>query len=122
LVARIGHKLGGEAKIRKTVALAKRWGGPGIFFSRWLVTSIGPWLNVTSGIAEYPWRRFIIWDVLGDLLWVVLNVMLGYIFSDRVQAIADVFGISPGSPRYYCRGHLRLENNLIPALARRSYP
>jgi membrane protein DedA with SNARE-associated domain len=53
---------------------------------------MGPWLNVTSGIAEYPWRRFILWDVLGDLLWVVLNVMLGYIFSDRVQAITEVFG------------------------------
>ena len=92
LVERIGRKIGGEAKIRKTVALAKRWGGPGIFFSRWLVTSLGPWLNVTSGIAEYPWRRFILWDVLGDLLWVVLNVMLGYIFSDRVQAITEVFG------------------------------
>jgi membrane-associated protein len=92
LVERIGRKIGGEAKIRKTVALAKRWGGPGIFFSRWLVTSMGPWLNVTSGIAEYPWRRFILWDVLGDLLWVVLNVMLGYIFSDRVQAITKVFG------------------------------
>ena len=92
LVARISHKIGGEAKIRKIEALAKRWGGPGIFFSRWLVTSMGPWLNVTSGIAEYPWRRFILWDVLGDVLWVVLNVMLGYIFSDRVQAIAEVLG------------------------------
>jgi membrane-associated protein len=43
-----------ESKIRKTAELAKRWGGPGIFFSRWLVTSMGPWLNVTSGVAEYP--------------------------------------------------------------------
>ena len=92
LVARISRKIGGEAKIRKAEALAKRWGGPGIFFSRWLVTSLGPWLNVTSGIAEYPWRRFILWVVLGDVLWVVLYVMLGYIFSDRVQAIAEVLG------------------------------
>jgi membrane protein DedA with SNARE-associated domain len=92
LVARISHNLGGEDKIQKTEALAKQWGGPGIFFSRWLVTSLGPWLNVTSGIAEYPWRRFILWDVLGDVLWVVLNVMLGYFFSGRVQAIAEVSG------------------------------
>ena len=92
LVARISHKLGGKAKIRKVEALAKRWGGSGIFFSRWLVTSLGPWLNVTSGIADYPWRRFILWAVLGDVLWVVLYVMLGYIFSDRVQAIAEVLG------------------------------
>jgi membrane-associated protein len=92
LVARISRKIGGDDKIKKVEALAKRWGGPGIFFSRWLVTSLGPWLNVTSGIAEYPWRHFILWVVLGDVLWVVLYVMLGYIFSDRVQAIAEVLG------------------------------
>ena len=93
LLARISRKIGGEAKLRKTEALAKRWGGgTGIFFSRWLVTSLGPWINVTSGIADYPWRRFIFWVVLGDVIWVVLYVMLGYIFSDRVQAIADVLG------------------------------
>jgi membrane-associated protein len=92
VVARISHKIGGEDKIRKVEALAKKWGGPGIFFSRWLVTSLGPWLNVTSGIAEYPWRRFTLWVVLGNMLWVVLYVMLGYIFSDRVQAIAEVLG------------------------------
>jgi membrane-associated protein len=91
-VARISRKLGGEAKIQKAETLAKRWGGPGIFLSRWLVTALGPWLNVTSGIAEYPWHRFILWDVLGQVLWVVLYVMLGYIFSGRVQSIADILG------------------------------
>jgi len=91
-MARISHKIGGDDKIRKAEALAKRWGGPGIFLSRWLVTSLGPWLNVTSGIAEYPWRRFMLWDVLGDLLWVGLNVTLGYLFSGRVQALAEVLG------------------------------
>jgi len=92
LVARVTRKIGGQAKIQKAEALAKRWGGPGIFFSRWLVTELGPWINVTSGIAGYPWRRFILWDVLGEVLWVVLYVMLGYTFSDRVQAIAEVLG------------------------------
>lgn len=92
LVERISHKIGGKAKIQKTEAFAKRWGGPSIFFSRWLVTSLGPWLNVTSGIADYPWSSFILWDVLGQVLWVVLYVMLGYIFSDRVEAIAEVLG------------------------------
>lgn len=90
LLARISNKLGGAEKIKKTEALAKRWGGTGIFFSRWLLTSLGPWINVTSGIADYPWRRFILWVVLGDVLWVFLYVMVGYIFSDRVQAIAEL--------------------------------
>jgi membrane-associated protein len=92
LVIRISRRIGGETKIKKAEALSKKWGGSGIFFSRWLVTQLGPWLNVTSGIAGYPWRRFIFWDVLGEVLWVVLYVMLGYIFSDRVQYISEILG------------------------------
>jgi len=71
LIVRISRRIGGEHKIKKAEALSKKWGGSGIFFSRWLITELGPWLNVTSGIAAYPWRRFIIWDVLGEVLWVV---------------------------------------------------
>ncbi len=91
-VARIARKLGGETQIQKAEALAKRWGGPGIFLSRWLVTALGPGLNVTSGIAEYAWHRFILWDVVGQVLWVVLYVTLGYIFSGSVQSIAEILG------------------------------
>ena len=92
LVIRISRRIGGESKIKKAEALTKKWGGIGIFFSRWLVTQLGPWLNVTSALAGYPWRRFILWDVLGEVLWVVLYVMLGYFFSDRVQYIAEILG------------------------------
>jgi len=92
LIERITRRVGGEEKIKKAEALTRKWGAPGIFFSRWLITGLGPWLNVTSGIAAYPWHRFIIWDVLGEVLWVVLYVMLGYIFSDRVQYISEILG------------------------------
>lgn len=92
LIDRITRRLGGAEKIKKAEALSRKWGGPGIFFSRWLVTELGPWINLTSGIAAYPWRRFIIWDALGEVLWVVLYVMVGYIFSDRVQYIAEILG------------------------------
>ena len=92
LITRITRKLGGATKIKEAEALSKRWGGAGVFLSRWLVTGLGPWLNVTSGVAGYPWRRFVFWDVLGEVLWVVLYVMLGYIFSDRVQYIVEILG------------------------------
>jgi len=92
LIDRMTRRLGGAEKIKQAEALSRKWGGLGIFFSRWLVTELGPWLNVTSGVARYPWRRFIFWDVLGEVLWVVLYVMLGYIFSDRVQYIAEILG------------------------------
>jgi membrane-associated protein len=92
LINRITNRLGGGAKIKKAEALSKRWGGAGVFFSRWLVTELGPWLNVTSGITAYPWKRFALWGVSGEILWVVLYVGLGYTFSDRVQSLAEILG------------------------------
>lgn len=92
LVDRITRRLGGAAQIKRAEAVSKKWDGPGIFFSRWLVTALGPWLNFTSGISRYPWRSFIVWDAPGQVLWVVLYVMLGYVFSDRVQYIAEILG------------------------------
>jgi len=92
LLDRMTRRLGGAEKLKKAEAFSNKFGGSGIFFSRWLITELGPWLNVTSGIAKYPWRRFIFWDVLGEVLWVLLYVMLGYIFSDRVQYIAEILG------------------------------
>lgn len=78
--------------IERAEHLTKRWGGPGIFFSRWLFTPLGPWINITSGIAGYSWPRFFLWDVLGEVLWVVLYVLLGSYFSDRVEEVAELGG------------------------------
>ena len=92
LLARLKRRKDGEAKVAQAQRFAKRWGGAGIFFSRWLLTPLGPWLNLTSGIAAYPWSRFLCWDVLGELLWVIAYVMLGKFFSDRIQALVEILG------------------------------
>jgi len=92
LSARFTHRKTWATRIPLAVTFAKRWGGAGIFFSRWLVTPLGPWINLTSGMAGYGWLKFFCWDVLGEVLWVVLYVMVGKLFSDRVQALVDVLG------------------------------
>jgi len=82
----------GVARLKQAEDLTNRWGGLGIFLSRWLITALGPWINITSGVAAYSWRRFFVWDVLGEVLWAALYVTLGYIFSDRVQIITELLG------------------------------
>jgi membrane-associated protein len=91
-VARLKQRKNGGPRIKEADTFVRRWGGAGIFFSRWLVTPLGPWVNLASGMADYPWARFFCWDVAGEVLWVVLYVMLGRIFSGRVQALADILG------------------------------
>ncbi len=88
----LARRLGGGDKIVKAEAYARKWGGPGIFLSRWLVGPLGPWINLTSGLSAYSWPRFLMLDVLGELLWVLIYVSLGRQFSDNVQAIADLLG------------------------------
>jgi membrane-associated protein len=89
---RFSRRFNGQEKLKKAEAFAKRWGGPAIFFSRWLVTPLGPWLNITSGLSEYPWAKFLCWDIVGEVLWVVLYVTIGETFSSRVQELVDILG------------------------------
>ncbi|OLE53221.1 MAG: DedA family protein [Acidobacteria bacterium 13_1_20CM_3_53_8] len=92
LVHRLAERFGGVEMIMRAEAFNKRWGSVAVFLSRWLVTPLGPWLNLTSGISKYSWPRFLFWDVSGEVLWVVLYAGLGYIFNDRVGALADLLG------------------------------
>ncbi|MFL6257852.1 MAG: DedA family protein [Pyrinomonadaceae bacterium] len=92
LTRRLGGLVGGEKKIEEAEAWLKRREGVGVFLSRWLLTPLGPVVNLTAGATEYSWPRFLLYDVLGEALWVVLYVLLGRFFSDRVQALSDLLG------------------------------
>jgi len=87
----------GRAGLRaRADALIGRWGGPGIFFSRWLFSPLGPYVNFATGLGRYDLRRFVFWVVPGEAIWVMLYVGLGYVFADRISALADVLGNASG--------------------------
>lgn len=88
----IARRSGRGEAIERAQAFSARWGAPGIFFSRWLVTALGPWVNLSSGVAGYPWPRFLLWGVLGEVVWVGGYITLGRLFNDRIQDLADVLG------------------------------
>ncbi|MDH7639374.1 DedA family protein [Sphingomonas oryzagri] len=88
----LAAKFAGGERIEKAEAFSRKWGGPGIFLSRWLVGPLGPWINITSGLTVFSWPRFLILDIAGELLWVLIYVTLGRQFSDKVEAIADLLG------------------------------
>ncbi|HKV41744.1 MAG TPA: DedA family protein [Blastocatellia bacterium] len=92
LVQRLTHRFGGASKIARAEALNRQWGGAAVFFSRCLATPLGPWVNLACGISEYSWLRFLLWDALGECIWVITYVTLGRVFSDRVQALAELLG------------------------------
>jgi membrane-associated protein len=92
LIDRITVRMGGAAKIKKAEEISRRWGAVGIFFSRWLVTELCPWVSVASGLTRYPYGRFLFLVVTGEVLWVGLYVMVGYASSLRARYLAEVLG------------------------------
>jgi membrane protein DedA with SNARE-associated domain len=92
LVGRLTRLIGGADRLAEIEARAQRWGGPGVFFSRWLLTPLGPWVNLASGLADYSWLRFTLWDVAGEAIYAALYIGFGLVFSDRVQELQSILG------------------------------
>jgi membrane protein DedA with SNARE-associated domain len=91
-VRRLSALMGKHAGLEVMEAKAKAWGGLGIYLTRWLLSPLGPWINLASGTAAYPWHRFLFWDILGELTDAAVYILLGRFFSDRVMALDAVLG------------------------------
>jgi len=89
---KLSRAFGKTAGLEAMEAKARAWGGPGIFLTRWLLSALGPWINLASGTAAYPWHRFLFWDILGECTGAAVYISLGRMFSDRVLALDSVLG------------------------------
>ena len=92
IVAKLSGLLGNHVDLQAMEAKVKAWGGPGIFLTRWLLSPLGPWINLASGTAGYPWHRFLLWDILGEITGAAVFISLGRFFSDRVMSLYAVLG------------------------------
>lgn len=92
IVTKLSGLFGKQTSLEAMEAKAKAWGGPGIFVTRWLLSPLGPWINLASGTAGYPWHRFLLWDILGEFTGATLFISLGRFFSDRVMALYGILG------------------------------
>lgn len=92
IVGKLSGFFGRRASLEAMEAKAKAWGGPGIFITRWLLSPLGPWINLASGTARYPWHRFLLWDMLGEVTGAIVYISLGWFFSDRVIALYGILG------------------------------
>lgn len=77
-------------QLNKAEAYSSRWGAMGVFLTRWLISPLGPMVNVVSGLARMRWLTFLAWDIAGETIWVGGYLALGYLFSSSISAIADL--------------------------------
>jgi membrane protein DedA with SNARE-associated domain len=91
-VTKVSRWFGKRVDLKAVEAKARAWGGPGIFVTRWLLSPLGPWINLASGTTAFPWRQFLFWDSLGEVTGAVIYISVGRIFSDRVMAMDAILG------------------------------
>ncbi len=82
----------GEKLYQRAHHLAETRGWLGVFLSRWLLSPLGPYVNLISGAAEMTWARFTLWAGLGKLFWVGLYCGLGFAFAQNLPLVARAMG------------------------------
>jgi membrane-associated protein len=87
--AHIKARFGQSAAWKSAHALFERRGGITIFLTRWLLTAIALPITLIAGSSGYRFRKFFIFDVLGELIWVLLYGGLGYAFGSQWELISD---------------------------------
>jgi membrane-associated protein len=63
--------------------------GWAIFLTRWLITAVAIPTNLIAGGSGYKFSRFMLYDVTGELTWIVLYGGLGYWFGSEWELVYD---------------------------------
>ena len=95
-LARLGADPGRERLLARVHGLLERRGAGAIFFSRWLFSPLGPWVNLVAGSTTFGWKRFSVFGVAGEAVWAALYIGMGYIFVGNIQAASDTIGSALG--------------------------
>lgn len=86
---RHGHWLGYSPARRARVALVfERWGGLGVLLSRTLVSHLSAVLNLLAGASRYRLSAFLLFTVVGRILWTSAYFGLGYAVGANLEAAA----------------------------------
>lgn len=97
LLARIGRGPKRAAAIARARAFLHERGTVAVFLSRWLLSPLGPYVNLAGGATRLPLSLFTPAELAGEAVWVALYCGLGYSFSDQIVALGQVLGNASGA-------------------------
>ncbi len=75
-----------EKHLKKTEAFFARHGGKAIFLARFthLLRAMAPFV---AGMSRMPYKKFLLFNVAGGILWTAIFTLLGYFFGQSWQLI-----------------------------------
>lgn len=79
---------GSTACLARTERHLARFGAPSLIYARF-VPGFRTFASPMAGMADVPYKLFLLYDGIGALLWASLWILLGAYFSHRVTALVD---------------------------------
>ena len=70
----------------------QRHGGWAVFLSRFLFSAFGSPINLLAGAELYSYRRFLIYDILGEAIGASMPLVLGFAFETSWEEVGEVMG------------------------------
>jgi len=70
----------------------QRRGGVAVFFSRWMFSALGPYVNLLAGGARMNWLTFTMMGIAGEVVWVTVYIGVGYGAGGQLDQIAELLG------------------------------
>ena len=86
---RVLKRFGGSPRWIEAENAFRKWGPLSIFFSRFLVTAIALPVNLLSGTTKFPFPKFFLYDVLGEVVWIFGYGGLGYLFGSQWEVVNE---------------------------------
>jgi membrane protein DedA with SNARE-associated domain len=78
-------------------AIFARRGGLAVLLTRFALTPLALPTNLIAGSTQYAFPRFLLFDVIGELIWVALYGGLGYLFADQWEMVSELAGNLTGA-------------------------
>lgn len=83
--------LGSELCIENTLKYFRRFGPAAILLGRYS-TGVRLFAAILSGSGHIAYHRFVVYDLIGSLIYATLWTVLGHIFSAQVETLLDWIG------------------------------
>ena len=85
----VDRRFGRSSVWRNAKQAFDRRAGLAIYLTRFLITALAIPTNLIAGGSGIQFRRFMFYDSLGELTWIVLYGGLGYIFGSQWELVSE---------------------------------
>ena len=80
-----------KSMFEKSRSFFDKHGNISVFFSRFAVTAVGPYLNYIAGLEAYDFGKFLLYVTFGEVLYAFELLLLGYLFKETFDEIIVLF-------------------------------